>query len=190
MEITGKDALGIGTHHLKSINFIKYTSQQYSRPAIKMGSGVQAWVAYEAASTNGVRVIGGTCPTIGLAGGYSQGGGHSTLSSLYGLGADQALEWEVVTADGQHLVATPTQHSDLYWALSRGGGGSYAVVLSLTPKRTEMGWWVERAFLFPPKASPKPRNGAPSGIGCPRSPNSAMPVVPHLYTRSQAMRST
>jgi len=126
--------LGIWTHHLKSISFVNYTSQQYSGPAIKMGAGVQAWEAYEAASANGVRVVGGTCPTVGLAGGYTQGGGHSTLSSLYGLGADQALEWEVVTADGQYLVATPTQYSDLYWALSGGGGGTYAVVLSLTAK--------------------------------------------------------
>lgn len=56
------------------------------------------------------------------------------LSSLYGLGADQTLEWEVVTAKGAHLIATPIENSDLYWALSGGGGGTYAVVLSLTAK--------------------------------------------------------
>lgn len=41
------------------------------------------------------------------------------------------LEWEVVTAQGQHLTATPKQNSDLYWALSGGGGGTYGVVISL-----------------------------------------------------------
>jgi FAD/FMN-containing dehydrogenase len=56
------------------------------------------------------------------------------LSSKYGLGADQALEWEVITANGTHLIASPTQHQDLYWALSGGGGGTYGVVLSLTVK--------------------------------------------------------
>lgn len=50
------------------------------------------------------------------------------------MGADQALEWEVVTADGTLLTASPTQNSDLYWALSGGGGGTYGVVVSLTVK--------------------------------------------------------
>lgn len=53
------------------------------------------------------------------------------------MAADQVLEWEVVTADGAHLVATPTQHSDLYWALSGGGGGTYGVVISVTVKAFE-----------------------------------------------------
>jgi FAD/FMN-containing dehydrogenase len=99
-----------------------------------MGAGVQAFEAYAAANTQGLRVVGGECPTVGIAGGYTQGGGHSVLASVYGLGADQALEWEVVTADGTLLTATPTQNSELYWALSGGGGGTYGVVLSLTAK--------------------------------------------------------
>jgi FAD/FMN-containing dehydrogenase len=56
------------------------------------------------------------------------------LSSKYGLGADQALEWEVVTTNGTLVTASPTQNSDLYWALSGGGGGTYGVVISLTSK--------------------------------------------------------
>lgn len=99
-----------------------------------MGAGVQAFEAYAFADRNTLRVVGGQCTTIGLAGGYSQGGGHSTLSSQYGLAADNALEWEVVTANGTHLVASQTQNTDLYWALSGGGGGTYAIVISLTTK--------------------------------------------------------
>ena len=56
------------------------------------------------------------------------------MSSRYGLGADQALEWEIVTANGTLVTATPTRNSDLYWALSGGGGGTYGVVISLTVK--------------------------------------------------------
>ena len=131
---TGKGALGIWTHNLKSIEFLNYTSATYTGPAIKMGAGVQAFEAYEAANAQGLRVVGGECPTVGLAGGYTQGGGHSALSSVYGLGADQTLEWEVVTANGTLVTATATQSSDLYWALSGGGGGTYGVVLSMTSK--------------------------------------------------------
>ena len=111
-----------------------YKDSDYEGPAIKMGAGVQAFEAYEFADRNSVRIVGGQCTTIGLVGGYTQGGGHSTLSSEYGMAADNALEWEVVTANGQHLTASSTRNSDLYWALSGGGGGTYAVVLSLTTK--------------------------------------------------------
>jgi FAD/FMN-containing dehydrogenase len=55
-----------------------------------------------------------------MAGGYIQGGGHSLLSSVYGLAADQALSFEVITTEGKFLVASPTQNRDLYWALSGG----------------------------------------------------------------------
>lgn len=57
---------------------------------------------------------------------------NRTLSGKHGIGADQALEWEVVTANGTLVKASTTQNTDLYWALSGGGGGTYGVVVSLT----------------------------------------------------------
>jgi hypothetical protein len=50
------------------------------------------------------------------------------------MGADQALEWELVTASGKIVTASPTKNVDLYWALSGGGGGTYGVVTALTVK--------------------------------------------------------
>lgn len=67
-------------------------------------------------------------------GGYIQGGGHSILSTVYGLAADNLLQYEVVTADGRHLNASRTENSDLFWALSGGGGGTYAIVVSAVVK--------------------------------------------------------
>jgi hypothetical protein len=64
-------------HNLKSITFSNYTSDAYTGPAVKMGAGVQAFEAYAAADTVGLNVVGGQCPTVGIAGGYTQGGGHS-----------------------------------------------------------------------------------------------------------------
>jgi Berberine and berberine like/FAD binding domain len=119
---------------LKSISFSNYSSSYYEGPAVKIGAGVQGYEAYTAAHAHGLRVVGGECPTVGLAGGFTSGGGHSSFSSIYGMAADQALEWEVVTANGTHLTATPTENADLYWALSGGGAGTYAVVLSLTSR--------------------------------------------------------
>ena len=70
----------------------------------------------------------------GIAGGYSQGAGHSPLASFHGLGADQVLEWEVVTAEGKRLIANRKKNTDLYWAMSGGGGGVYAVAMSVKYK--------------------------------------------------------
>lgn len=131
---TGAGAVGVWTHHMKSMEIFDYKSSGYTGKAMKMGAGVQAVEAYQYAYDRGLVVVGGNCPTVGLAGGYTQGGGHSPLSSKFGMAADQALEWEVVTGTGKSLIASPSQNNDLYWALSGGGGGTYGVVASLTVK--------------------------------------------------------
>lgn len=134
---TGTGALSLWTHHLKSTEFIpEYASSHYTGPALKLEAGVQGFEAYAVANATGHRIVGGSCPTVGIAGGYSQGGGHSILASRHGLGSDNVLEWEVVTVvDGRHLVATPdNEYADLYWALSGGGPGNYAIVLSMTAR--------------------------------------------------------
>lgn len=129
---TGAGALALWTHHLKDIAILDYSSEAYTGKAMKMGAGVQAFEAQAAANAQGLVVVEGDCPTVGLAGGYIQGGGASPLASKFGLAVDQVLEWEVATAAGEVLKATPNQNSDLYWALSGGGGGTYGAVLSLT----------------------------------------------------------
>ncbi|KAL8906001.1 MAG: hypothetical protein Q9207_002286 [Kuettlingeria erythrocarpa] len=131
---TGAGAIGIWTHHMVEKELLDYRSPTYTGKAMKMGAGVQALDAYEYAHERGFVVVGGNCPTVGIAGGYTQGGGHSPLSSKFGMAADQALEWDVVTATGKHLIASPYQNADLYWALSGGGGGTYGIVVSLTVK--------------------------------------------------------
>lgn len=131
---TGAGSLAIWTHHLKGIDFLDYKSPYYTGKAIKMGAGAQGFEAYSAADKMSFAVVGGECPTVGLAGGYTQGGGHSPLASKYGLAADQTLEWEVIDGRGQFLRASRTENQDLYWALSGGGGGTYGVVWSLTSK--------------------------------------------------------
>ena len=62
------------------------------------------------------------------------GGGHSPLSSLYGLAADQVLGFEAITASGEFLTANSTSNQDLFWALRGGGGSTFAVVTSITVK--------------------------------------------------------
>ena len=126
-------------YNLKETQVISYSSSTYKGPAIKLGAGVLTYEALEAAVSHGLRVEGGNCPTVAIAGGYTQGGGHSLLSSTHGMGADNAVEWELVTANGSILTASATNNVDLYWALSGGGPGTYGVVTSLTVKAFEDG---------------------------------------------------
>lgn len=132
---TGAGAVAIWTHHLKDIEFSDYKSSAYWGKAIKVGAGVQIFEANSAASKQGLIVVGGNCRTVGLAGGYTQGGGHGQLVSQFGLAADQVLEGEVVTGTGELVTATPDNgYADLYWALSGGGGGTYGVAISMVSK--------------------------------------------------------
>lgn len=172
---TGHDYLGKSTapgglalwmHHLKGTQYLQYTSESYSGLALRLGAGIQGFEGMAAAHAQNKVILTGNCESVGIAGGYSQGGGHGQLASRFGLGADQVLEWEVVTAAGQHLIVSPEKYSDLYWALSGGGGGTFAVVMSVTVKAhpevstasatltfsgacvsTEMFWIIVRTFV-------------------------------------------
>jgi FAD/FMN-containing dehydrogenase len=51
---------------------------------------------------------------------------------MYGLAADNILEYKVVTADGRLVVANSKTNTDLFTALRGGGGGTFGVVLEAT----------------------------------------------------------
>jgi hypothetical protein len=53
---------------------------------------------------------------------------------LFGMGSDQVLELQVVTASGRFVTASQSQNSDLYWALLGGGGGTFGVITSAVVK--------------------------------------------------------
>ncbi|CAI6339371.1 unnamed protein product [Periconia digitata] len=133
----GKDALSIWTHHFKSIEYIEeYTDEslKWSGPAFKSGVGVQAFEIYKFAHEKGHSVVGGEGETVGVMGGYIQGGGHSPLTSLYGTGADQVLSFDVITAAGDFITANSTSYTDIFWAMRGGGGSTFGVATSVTVK--------------------------------------------------------
>ncbi|KAL7269882.1 hypothetical protein RUND412_007436 [Rhizina undulata] len=132
---SGANSLSVWTHWLKEITYYpSFSGFGYSGPAFKVGTGIQGFEIYEAAYAQGLMVVGGEGVTVGFAGGYIQGGGHSPLSSLHGMAADQVLQYEVVTADGQFVTANANTNSDLFWALRGGGGSTFGVVTSVVVK--------------------------------------------------------
>lgn len=66
---TGAGSLAVWTHHLKQITHVPaYKSSSYNGPAFKLGAGVQGFEIMAAARDKGLVVVGGECPTVGIAG--------------------------------------------------------------------------------------------------------------------------
>src|SRR3712207_2496841 len=61
----------------------------------------------------GLATVGGTVATTGIAG-LTLGGGFGWLSGKYGLAVDNLLSADIVTAEGQLLHASATEHADLF----------------------------------------------------------------------------
>lgn len=93
---------------------------------IYVDGGANAGAVTEAAMAHGMIVPFGDSPSVGV-GGITLGGGVGWLTRKFGMTIDSLLAVEIVTANGEILRASPTEHSDLFWAV-RGGGGNFGVV--------------------------------------------------------------
>jgi FAD/FMN-containing dehydrogenase len=81
------------------------------------------------ADAHGLTGLPGSAAHVGVVG-YTLGGGFGWLGRAFGLSAHHVLRARVVTADGQAVVASETERSDLMWGL-RGGSGNFGIVTEL-----------------------------------------------------------
>jgi hypothetical protein len=65
---------------------------------------------------------------VSAAGGWLMGGGLSFTSRHYGIGIDQVVAFQLVSANGTSMLADGCSNPDLFWALRGGGGGTFGVV--------------------------------------------------------------
>ncbi len=128
------NSLAIWTHNMKAMKYHKTFQPQGCKTHYEnigeVGAGVQAYDATNFFEPLGMLVTVGAVPSVGIAGGFGQGGGHGPLGPAYGLMVDQAVEFEVVTADGQKRTINECTDPDLFWAMRGGGGSTYAVLTS------------------------------------------------------------
>jgi FAD/FMN-containing dehydrogenase len=100
--------------------------------AVTLETGCMWIDAYTAVTTKAGRYVqGGGCTSVGVAG-LVQGGGFGSFSKRFGMGGQNLLQAEIVTADGRVRTVNACQDPDLYWALKGGGGGTFGVVTKLT----------------------------------------------------------
>lgn len=101
----------------------------------------------DATAEHGMVVPAGAISHTGLAG-LVLGGGTGWLMRKLGLSIDSLVSAEVVSADGEVLVASEEQHSDLFWAI-RGGGGNFGVVTDFEFRLHDMSEVFMGVGVFP-----------------------------------------
>jgi FAD/FMN-containing dehydrogenase len=94
----------------------------------------------------GCVVPAGIVTTTGLAG-LTLGGGIGWTMRKFGLSIDQLLSVDVITAGGEHVVASETENPDLFWGV-RGGGGNFGIVTDFEFRLNPLGPEVMAGPVF------------------------------------------
>jgi len=123
---------------------------EHAPGCMTVGPGVYWIEAYKAANAVDRIIMGGEERTVSVTG-WALGGGHSPVSRKLGLGVDNIVEMEMVTADLSVVVmndngitttldngtVVSSDDTDLWWAVRGGGGNTFGVVTQLIYKLHE-----------------------------------------------------
>ncbi|KAL4876180.1 hypothetical protein BJY04DRAFT_231890 [Aspergillus karnatakaensis] len=133
------DSFGLWMHNMQppielNKDFTPDGCFESSGDSITFGAGQQFGGIYDFVEANGYRIAGGSSLTVGAAGGWITGGGHSMLTNELGLGVDNVQQLKAVLPNGTHVTANRCQNQDLFFALRGGGGGTFAVITEMTSR--------------------------------------------------------
>jgi ribonuclease T2 len=124
---------------------------------VRLGAGLVFSEVHKHAADRGKVIASGWASTVGVVGWHTGGGdddsliflslllfmslrpsplssGHGPFGTTHGLGVDNIVEVELVTANAELVTANATHNSDLFRGLRGGGGSIWGVITSLTVK--------------------------------------------------------
>lgn len=113
----------------------------YARP------GVKGLKLNQALGKFGLMFPGGHHNTVGL-GGFLMCGGFGWNSRQWGNGCANVLEVEVVTAEGEVIIANDAHNQDYYWAARGSGSGFFGVVTNFKLRCYDRPPLVHSAYSF------------------------------------------
>jgi FAD/FMN-containing dehydrogenase len=136
----GHNAAGLGVADdalVIDLSLLRSTTVNPDDHTVRVDAGCTWGDVDHATAAFGMATPSGFLASTGV-GGLTLGGGIGYLSRRFGLTVDNLLSADVVLADGSFVTASPTSHSDLFWAL-RGGGGNFGIVTSFTFRCHDIG---------------------------------------------------
>jgi hypothetical protein len=114
-------------------------------------AGLTAAEYTQATAEHGLVTGFGDTGSVGI-GGITLGGGVGYLVRKYGLTIDSLLAAEIVTADGEVVMADAETNPDLFWAI-RGGGGNFGVATRFQYRLQPIDTIVGGMIILPATAS-------------------------------------
>lgn len=129
---------------MKSVRVDATTKRAWVEPGATLADVDKETQAFRLALPTGIN------STTGIAG-LTLGGGFGWITRKFGLTIDNLLSADVVTASGELVRASPTEHRDLFWGL-RGGGGNFGVVTAFEFELHDLGPEVLSGLVVHPFA--------------------------------------
>lgn len=135
------DGLMIDLSPMKGIRVDPARQTARAQPGLRLGEFDIETQAFGLATTLGVNT------DTGIAG-LTLGGGNGWLGGKYGLACDNLLSVDVVTADGELVTASESEHEDLFWGV-RGAGANFGIVTSFEYRLHPVGPVLGGMVLYP-----------------------------------------
>jgi FAD/FMN-containing dehydrogenase len=129
----GHSYAGFSTTHGLMIDVSLISAATFDRATgiARFGGGVRNAGVADLLAQHDVTMTHGRCPRVGLAG-FLLGGGIGFNMRQHGIGSDQLVASELVTADGRIVTLGPGQDAELFWACRGGGGGNFGISTSFS----------------------------------------------------------
>lgn len=131
---------------------MRWTEVDPQARTVRVGGGATMSDLDRGLQVHGLATTGGRISTTGV-GGFTLGGGTGWLDRKFGYACDNLLSVELVTAEGEQVLASPEENPELFWAL-HGGGGNFGIATALTFRAYELPVMSAGILLWRPEDAP------------------------------------